>query len=319
MKLIKVFTVAAASLFFLPSAIYAQEQEPMIFMTSAAQTGASATLAATLEAGLEEALGRDVEYRFQQGRNAGVGVEPDGNTMLISTIGTLSLGPVLIDGYTLDATTDLRPITQLTAYPDFLLVRPNMGVSTLEELIEYANESEKPLTYWHIAPTSIHRVEFGAIFHEFGIDNVVLDSSNGNGPIGAIEAMGNDELDLLVITSRYTVPMVEEGAAIPVAVIHPTRVPLYPEVPTLLEKGVTTMPNGSWAGIFVPAGTSDEDAQEVYDAIKHAVSDEAVVAQINSLGMEVVLSDSPDDFTQYLLSESSRLKIAVDKYQITTD
>ena len=146
-----------------------------------------------------------------------------------------------------------------------------------------------------------------------------MDSSHGNGPIGAIEAIGNDELDLLVITSRYTVPMVEEGAAIPVAVIHPTRVPLYPDVPTLLEKGVTTMPNGSWAGIFVPPGTSDEDVQHVYDAVKYAVSDDSIVKQINDLGMEVVLSESPDDFTQYLLSESARLKIAVDKYQITTD
>ena len=131
--------------------------------------------------------------------------------------------------------------------------------------------------------------------------------------------MGKDELDLLVITSRYTVPMVEEGGAVPIAVIHPTRVPLYPNVPTLLEKGVTTMPNGSWAGIFVPAGTSDEEAQHVYDAVKYAVSDDSVVQQINDLGMEVVLSESPDDFTQYLLSESARLKIAVDKYQITTD
>lgn len=318
MKLIKILATVVTILFF-PFSVSVAQDEPMTFMTSAAQTGASATAAAILEERLEEFFGRDVDYQFRQGRNAAVDEAPDGNTMLISTIGTLSLGPVLIDGYALDATTDLRPVTQLTAYPDFLLVRPNMGVSTLEELVEYARNSEKPLTYWHIAPTSIHRVEFGAIFHEFGIDNVALDSSHGNGPIGAIEAIGNDELDLLVITSRYTVPMVEEGAAIPVAVIHPTRVPLYPDVPTLLEKGVTTMPNGSWAGIFVPPGTSDEDVQHVYDAVKYAVSDDSIVKQINDLGMEVVLSESPDDFTQYLLSESARLKIAVDKYQITTD
>ena len=79
------------------------------------------------------------------------------------------------------------------------------------------------------------------------------------------------------------------------------------------------MPNGSWAGIFVPAGTSDEDVQHVYDAIKYAVSDDSIAKQINDLGMEVVLSESPEAFTQYLLSESVRLKIAVDKYQITTD
>ena len=113
--------------------------------------------------------------------------------------------------------------------------------------------------------------------------------------------------------------MIEDGSAVPLVVIHPTRLPLYPELPTLLEKGVTTMPNGSWAGLFVPAGTSDEDVNEVFSALKYALEDPAIVKQINDLGMEVDLNESPEEFVEYLKSETARLKIAVDKYQVTTN
>lgn len=291
----------------------------MVFMTSHAATGSSGTAAVIMESKLEEYLGRSLEYRFNQGSSAGVGDEPDGNTMLVSTIGIMALHPVLIPGFEMDPLTDLRPVTRLTATPDFLIARAGLGVNNIEELIAYAAESEEPLSYWHIAPQSIHRVEFAAIFNEFGIENVAVDRTVGNGPNGAIRAIRDNELDLLVLTSPYTLPMIEEGSAVPLAVIHPTRLPLYPEVPTLLEMGVTTMPNGSWAGLFVPAGTSDEDVEEVFNALRYATSDASVVKQINDLGMEVDLSDSPEEFVEYLISETARLKIAVDTYQVGTD
>ena len=82
----------------------------------------------------------------------------------------------------------------------------------------------------------------------------------------------------------------------------------------LLEQGITTMPYGSWSAIFVPAGTSDENTNLVFEAIKFAVSDSAVEKQINALGMEVDLSESPEEFIGFLKSEAARLNIAVDKY-----
>lgn len=268
---------------------------------------------------IAEYLKRPVEFKYNQGSSAAIGALPDGNTMLMSTIGIMALHPVLIPGSEMDPLTDLRPVTRVTATPDFLIASSSLGINTIEELIAYAAKATEPLSYFHIAPASIHRVEFAAILNEFDITNVVLDTSYGNGPIGAIKAIEEGTLDLLVLTSPYTVPMIEAGSAVPLVVIHPTRLPLYPEVPTLLEKGVTTMPNGSWAGLFVPAGTSDEDVDEVFSALKYALDDPAIVKKINDLGMEVDLNESPEEFVNYLKSETARLKVAVDKYQVTTD
>ena len=189
----------------------------------------------------------------------------------------------------------------------------------MDELVAYADKASEPLSYFHIAPFSIHRVELAAIFHEFGIDNVTLESFTRPGPVQALAAIEAGTLDLLVVTSPYVVPLLESGAAKALTVIHQQRTPVAPNAPTLLEQGITTMPYGSWSAIFVPAGTSDEDANRMFEAIRFAVADPDVVKQINDLGMEVDLNESPEEFISFLKSEAKRLSIAVSKYGLRND
>jgi tripartite-type tricarboxylate transporter receptor subunit TctC len=263
---------------------------------------------------MEEYLGRSIEFKYNQGSSAAVGDAPDGNTILMTTIGYTALHPVWVPNFELDPLTDLRPVTRLAVTPDLLIIRSGLGIDSMGELIAYAAEADEPLSYFHIAPASIHRVELAAIFNEFGIDNVALDSSMRRGPVQALAAIEAGTLDLLVVTSPYVVPLLESGAANALTVIHRERTPIAPNTPTLLEQGITTMPYGSWSAIFVPAGTSDEDANLVFEAIKFAVSDPAVKKQINDLGMEVDLNESPEEFVSFLKSEVERLSIALDKY-----
>ena len=308
---------------FLLSMIWASlsltQEAPMVFLTSHAETGSSATTAKIMQQKLEEYLGRSVEYQFQQGTYAGVGVPPDGNTMIMSVSGVMALMPALVEDYDLDPFADLRPITRVTLTPDLFIVRASLKVDSIEELVDYAAASEKPLSYFHIAPQSIHRVEMESIFHEFGIDNVVLDESYGRGPAAALEAIKEGTLDMMSLTSPHVVPLLENGQAKVLAVFNPRRSSIAPDAPTLYELGITTMEYGSWAGIYVPAGTSDENANRVFDAVKFTLQDPEVVEQINNIGLEIGLSESPDEFVEFIQSETARFQTAVDKYEITLD
>ena len=292
----------------------AAQDEPMVFLTSHSAAGSSGVTAGIMAPRLEEYLGRPIEFKYSQGSSAAVGDPPDGNTMLVTTIGLMALHPVWIPDYELNPLTDLRPVTRLAVTPDILIVRSGLGVDTIDELVAYAANAEQPLSYYPIAPFSIHRVELAAIFNEFGIDNVALASSMGRGPVQALAAIEAGTLDVLAVTSPYVVPLLEKGAAKALVVIHRERTPVAPDVPTLQELGITTMPYGSWSAVFVPAGTSDEDTNLVFEAIKFAVSDPDVEKQINDLGMEVDLNESSEEFVSFLKSESKRLSVAVDKY-----
>lgn len=320
MKILDLASLASKTAIFVVmfcAAVAGAQTNSIKFLTAFSEVGSSSRTSQIIAPKLEQYLDSSIEFGFSQGPTAGVGAAPDGKTIVMSTIGYMALLPGVLPDFEVDPLTDLRPITRVTETPDMLVVRSGLGINTIEELIAYTNENPTALKYFHIAPTSIHRLEFAAIFGELGVQAVLDDRSNGNGD--AMSGIEDGSLDLLASTSPYMTQLISSGAAVPLAVIHPTRMPLFPEVPTLLELGATTMSSGSWAGLFAPAGTSDEDLERIFEAVEFAMDDPEIVAAINALGMEVSLNESPDDFTDFLQADTLRLKTAAEQYNLRTD
>lgn len=312
---IKLLTGISMMSFWAANAI--AQSGPITFLTTYQEVGSSSRTASIMTPKLEEYFGRSIELVYGAGARAALDVPGDGNTIFISTIGNMALLPAISPTFDLDPLTELRPVTLLTATPDVLIVNSELGVNTLDELISYSKMHPGELTYSHIAPRSIHRVEFSAVLHELGIDATLDESIRGSAP--AMSAVAEGAIDLVITTSPYVAPLVDSGSAVALVVAHPTRIPLLPGVPTMLERGITSVPHGSWAGLFVPARTSDADLANVFAAMEYAMSDDSVVQQINDLGMEVSLSDSPAAFEAYIEAEGERLRAAAEKYQIIVD
>lgn len=299
------------------SGLATAQNDSMDFLTTYPAVGSSSRTATIITPKLEEYLQRPIGIQYDAGVRAAVNAPADGGTIFISTIGNIALLPSISPSFDLDPLRDLRPVTRLTATPDVLIARSGLGINTLDELIAYSRQHPGALSYSHISPRSIHRVEFSALLYELGIDATLDESIRSSAP--AMDAIANGTVDLVITTSPYVAPLVENRSAVALAVAHPTRIPLFPDVPTMLESGVTSVPHGSWAGLFVPAGTSDEHVGRIFEAVQFAMDDPAVVQQINQLGMEVSLNDSPEAFAAYIESESARLRRAAEDYQIEVD
>ena len=314
MSLVRTALVAVITALLLVGHSASAQDGPMTFLTTYQSVGSSSRTARIMTPKLEEYLGRSIELQYGQGARAALDVPGDGNTIFISTVGNMALLPAIIPDFDLDPLTDMRPVTLLTETPDVLIVKASLGINTLDDLIAYTAEHPGELSYSYIAPRSIHRVEFGSLFSELGIDATPDESIRGSVP--AMDAMADGSIDLVITTSPYVAPLVESGAAIALAVAHHERIPLLPGVPTMMESGVPSIPHGSWAGLFVPAGTSDEDVAEVFAAVEFAMSDPEVANGIGELGMVIALSDSPEDFADFITAEGARLEAAVEQYDI---
>ena len=295
---------------------FAQNSSISILTTYNANGFASRALQ-LMEPALENYFNRPVEIQFGVGTDEAVSAPGDGTVFYVSTIGNMALLPSISESFAIDPLTDLQPVTLLLAAPDVLVAHSGLGISTLDELISYSQERPGELTYSHIAPRSIHRVEFAALLDELGIDARLDESARG--AARAMEGVANGGIDLVITTSPYVAPLVESGSVVPLAVAHPTRMPLYPEVPTLIERGVSAVPHGSWAGVFVPADTSQEDVIRILEAVRYATDDPSVVSQIKELGMDVSLSESPDGFAAFIEIEMARLQQAAERYGINID
>jgi tripartite-type tricarboxylate transporter receptor subunit TctC len=297
--------------------IVAAQDAPISFLTTYTAAGSSSRTATIMTPKLEEYFGLHVEIDYSAGLEAAMAAPSDGKTIFISTVGPMALHPNITASSDFDPVRDLRPVTLLTATPDVLLVSPGLGIATLDELIAYAREHPGDLTYAYIAPRSIHRIEFVALLGELGIDARPDDSIRG--PVDSMDAIASGGVDLVIITSPYAASLIENGSAVPLLVAHPTRIPLLPDVPTTVERGVSSVPHGSWAGLFTSAGTSEEHVERIFSAVQYALSDPAVAAQINDLGMEISLSESPQAFSEYIQAEGARLKATAEKYGIAFD
>ena len=298
--------------FLVCSGLAFAQSEPVLILTTYPATGSSSTATTIIAPKLEEHLGREVEFDYGVGLQAGVAAPADERTIFVSTIGNMAMLPAILDSFGVDPLADLRPVTRITAVPDVLIAHSGLGIDTLDELLEYTSANPGELTYSHIAPRSIHRLEFAALLGELGID-VTLDESD-RGSAAAMEAVANGDVDLVITTSPYVSPLIQSGAAVPLVVVHPERIPMLPEVPTMLERGVDGMPSGSWGGFFAPAGSSDEFVQQMFEAARFAMSDPGVMEAIGAHGMEVWPSESPEEFEQFIRDEMTRLGDAAERY-----
>jgi tripartite-type tricarboxylate transporter receptor subunit TctC len=291
--------------------------DPVVILTTYPATGSSSRATTILAPKLEQFLGREIRMDYGVGVRAGVAAPADDRTIFVSTIGNMALLPAISESFGIDPLTDLRPVSRLTAVPDVLIVRTGLGIGTLDELLDYTRRYPGTLTYSHISPRSIHRVEFAALLNELGIDISLDESVRSSAP--AMEAIANGTVDLVITTSPYVSPLIQSGAAVPLVIAHPTRIPLLPGVPTMLERGIEGMPSGSWGGLFAPAGSSDEFVAEIFEAVSNAMQDPAVKEAINDLGMEVWPSESPEGFSEFIKAEMNRLGQAAERFGMQVD
>ena len=68
------------------------------------------------------------------------------------------------------------------------------------------------------------------------IEATLDESLRGSAPV--MEAVANGTLDLAITTSPYVAPLVDSDSATALVVVHPSRIPLLPSVPTMLERGI---------------------------------------------------------------------------------
>ncbi len=293
---------------------------PIHIISSFGEAGSSSQTIRILAPKIEEYFQRPVQIHYSEvGKGGSIGPQTAANapqdqlTLFVGSVGNIALLPNILSSYEVNPLEDFRAVTHLTVTPDVLIANAGLGVSTLEELVAYAKERGGPLSYSHIAQFSIHRMEFVEILNALGVEATNDDSIRGSAR--AMEAVANGSIDLAMTTAPYVAPLVEAGSVVPLVVANETRLPAYPNVPTMLESGIP-IEHGSWAGAFVPAATSAEDTAQMFLALQQALTDENVVAQLAALGMVAAPSESPEEFANYIAEETSRLGAVAKAYGI---
>jgi tripartite-type tricarboxylate transporter receptor subunit TctC len=224
--------------------------------------------------------------------------EPDGYTLVTSSVGYLAVAPAVSPNPGFDAIRDFTHIAYLGGPPNVFVVHPGLGVHSLKELIALARGG-RPIDYVSPGVGSVGHLVLEYFAQSAGLkvqhiphkgsSQAMMDLIAGNVRIGSM-------------TWSSAIGQIRAGTVIPLAVSSSARVAEFPAVPTLREEGFDDLVAYTWYALSGPAGLPDDVVGKLNRAVnaawatapvKRKLADEAIAAE----------PMTPQAVTAYMASE----------------
>ncbi|APW39018.1 ABC transporter substrate-binding protein [Rhodoferax koreense] len=207
---------------------------------------------------LGPALGQSVIVDNRGGGNGNIAAsyvkraEADGYTILMQYSGYHVITPLVSKTAQQWEQKDLQPVANVISAPQIIVVRAELPVKTLPELVAYAKAHPGKLNYASSGNGSLQHVT-GAMLEQQGGIHMVHVPYKGTGP--ALQDLLGGQVDLTFGTAPPFMPHIQAGKLRVLAVTGKTRLASLPDVPTTAEAGYPNVDATSWFGVFVPAAT----------------------------------------------------------------
>ncbi len=136
--------------------------------------------------------------------------------------------------------------------PQIIVVRADLPVKTLPELIAYAKANPGKLNYASSGNGLLQHVT-GAMLEQQGAIKMVHVPYKGTGP--ALQDLLGGQVNLTFGTAPPFMPHIASGKLRVLAVTGKQRLPSLSQVPTTAEAGYPKVNATSWFALFAPAAT----------------------------------------------------------------
>jgi tripartite-type tricarboxylate transporter receptor subunit TctC len=303
----RTFAAAALLLAALPS-VNAQDLQPgkpIRIIVGLAAGGGTDVMARLVAAKMSENMKANVIVENKAGGNfipalrELTSAPADGHTLFFISTSTLITQPLHSPGYPFDLT-KLTPVTQVATGPLILVVKNQLGIKTLKELVDRAKREPGKLTFGAGGGTGSSLYFATELLKSKAGININIANYKGAGP--ALNDLLGGHIDGMFDAMPVMAPQAKEGKVTPLAVTSAKRSAALPNVPTIKESGYPDYEMSGWFGILAPAGTPPAVAQKLRDEVAKAVADPGAVKVLESQGMEP-LATQPGEWAKYLQAE----------------
>jgi len=266
--------------------------------------GGNDLLARVLSTQLAAGLGQQVVVENRPGA-AGITATdvvakaaPDGYTLLLGFIGPLALSPAFVR-LPYEPAADFAPLGLLAKSYHILVINPALPVRSVKELIDYAKSQPGRLNYASSGQGANLHLLTELFKNAAGVDMVHI-PYKGTGPAATAVLAGEAQLLFSSITS--SLPLVRANRLVALAVTSPQRSPLAPDLPTLVESGISGVDVPSWYTVLVPARTPRDVAERLRAELKRVAANAEFTDQLARQAIEVQILTT-GEYTEFLNAE----------------
>lgn len=246
------------------------------------------------------------------GGNLGAGnvarAEPDGYTILMGTVATHALNPLILKSTPYDAEKDFAPISLLVIVPNVLVVNPELPAKNVQELIALLKADPDKYSYASSGNgTPLHLS--GELFKSMaGVDMQHI-PYKGAGP--ALNDVIGNQVPIMFDNLPSSSSHIKAGTLRALAVTTAERAPSFPDVPTIAESGISGYETYTWNALFAPANTPADVVSRLNAAANKALTDPAVAERMKEFSATIVGS-TPEELGVHVKAELAKWKPVVD-------
>jgi putative tricarboxylic transport membrane protein len=230
------------------------------------------------------------------------GKEGQGNALM--TGGLVMLGAILTNQspVTLEQVT---PIARLTGEYEVIVVPASSDIQTLDDLIAQFKEDPQSVSWGGGSAGGTDHMLVGLIAKEAGVDPSGINYVPFAGGGEALASILGGHVTAGVSGYQEFAGQIETGDLRPLAISSAERLEGV-DIPTLKEQGVD-VDLTNWRAVFAPPDISDEDKQQLADAVGRMVESETWQNTLKERAwLDLYLP--PDEFAQFLEEDRQQVE-----------
>jgi tripartite-type tricarboxylate transporter receptor subunit TctC len=231
----------------------------------------------------------------------------DGHTLVVVTTSTHGSMPALKRNLAYDAVKDFAPIVLMADAALVLLVREDLPVRSVRQLVEMMRERPGRLNYSTGGYGSPHHLATITLFHRAGLPQNIAVHVPFAGLPPALTALLGGNAQFMITSTGAATPHIANGTLRPLATTGLKRSPRLPDVPTMAELGYAGFEVLAWCGLAAPAGTPEVVVARWNELANAALRDPKLRDQVSTLDYEV-RGGTAKEFAEFVLLDISRYK-----------
>lgn len=313
------FALLATVVCLSPGLVQAQgayPSKPVRLVVPFAPGGTTDIVARVMSEPLGRALGQVIVVDNKAGGGGIVGslefvrAAPDGYTLGMATVSTTAAAPAVTPKPPYNPVSDIAPIINIAATPNVMVVHPSFPAHDYKAFVEELRRNPGKHSHVSGGMGSISHLQM-ELFKSLTGTVMTHIPYRGEGPM-LTDVVGG-VVPILFGNLPSSLPHIQSGKLIPIAVAAPKRLASLPNVPTFEELGMPAMNRMAYFGIAGPKGLPREIVNRVNAAVRKAMEDPAVQKRIVEVGA-IPVANSPEQFAQQIREEfESYRKIVVEK------
>jgi len=293
---------------------------PLKIVVGYSAGGAVDIVARSVAQALAAGLGQPVLIDNKPGAGTNIAVKSvidataDGYTLLMAA-NALAANMALYQPAPFDAEKDLVPVALIGRVPVVIAANPNAPYSSISKLIAAAKAQPGSIAFATPGNGSTPHMAVELFARAAGIS---LQHVPYKGGAQAITDVIGGQLPLLAVNALEVLPHAKSGKLKVLAVLSPSRSPIFPDTPTIAESGFAGFEASVWYGLLAPAATPKAVVMRLHDEVEKALKTKEVSERMTSVGGEVTLG-GPEQFAALIHSDRVRYQKLVNEAHIKPD